>query len=378
MAERAGPLGGMARIPRRFRVVAAAFAVSLVALGLAACQPVKPPPPPPLVSTNPALFPGFQTSVADYVDRCDPNTPTDVNVNAPDGTTVSVNGSPPASGQFSVQVAQSVAARFTIVVTTNGNTTTHYVRCLPGDFPNWSVEKSGSTEAQFYATAMAQGGFGTPGYSVVFDSNGVPIWWLAPHPTFLLQPLPNKDFAVMNIGGGMQEYDLSGKLVRSLNAVGGPTDFHEVIQLPNGNYVMATAQNEPCNLSSWGLGTAETCIDHVFQEINPAAPTVPVWTWDTAAHIPVTETADAWINEQTSQSRTAYDPYHYNSIEYTGDGFILSFRHLDAVYKVDHTIAGNIQWKLGGKPHNGTSLTIVNDALGGARQPARRPSASRR
>jgi arylsulfotransferase ASST len=363
MAERAGPLGGIARTPRRFRVVAAALAVGLVALGLAACQPVKGPVTPPQISTNPALFPGFQTGVADYVNRCVPNTPTDVNVNAPDGTTVSVNGSPPASGQFSVQVAQGVGARFTIIVTTNGNSTTHYVRCLPSDFPNWSVEKTGPTQAQFYAAVLFEG-FVQPRYSVVFDSNGVPIWWLPRSPAFLLQPLSNNNFATMNISGGMQEYDLNGNVVRSLNTVGADADFHDVVRLPNGNYVMATAQNAPCNLSSWGLGVAETCIDHVFQEINPAAPTVPVWSWDTASHIPVTETADAWIAQQTSQTRTAYDPYHYNSVEYTGDGFILSFRHLDAVYKVDHTAQGTIQWKLGGKPRN-ESLTIQGDALGG-------------
>jgi len=350
--------------PKRSRVAAACLAATLVAIGLAACNPVKgPPPEPPVISTTPALFPAFQSDVFDYVNRCDPNTPTNVQVDAPAGTFVSVNGSPPSNGQFSVAVPQSIDEQFTIDVTIGGNTTTHHVRCLPTDFPTFTVQQNGPTQAQFYATSLVQG-FGSPNYPVVFDNNGVPVWWLPRKPTFLLQPFANGNFAVMNLGGGMEEYNLNGQKVRSVNAVGGPTDFHEVLLLQNGHYVMATAQNVPCVLTSWGLGaTSRTCIDHVFQEIDPASPTVPVWTWDTSAHIPVSETADAWIAEETSQARTAYDPWHYNSIESTGDGFILSFRHLDAVYRIDKTL-GTVVWKLGGKPRT-ESLSIVNDPLNG-------------
>jgi arylsulfotransferase ASST len=358
------------------RVSAACLAAALVALGLAACNPVKgPPPAPPIISTTPALFPGFQSDVFDYVNRCDPNTPTDVQVDAPAGTTVSVNGSPPSDGQFSVSVPQSIGKQFTIDVTTGGNTTTHHVRCLPTDFPAWTVEKNGPTQAEFYATALVQG-FGPPNYSVVFDNNGVPVWWLNKKPTFLLQPFTNGHFAVVNLGGGMEEYDLNGQKVRTVNTVAGPTDFHEVIRLSNGHYVMATAQNVPCNLLSWGFAPADamkTCIDHVFQEIDPATPTVPVWTWDTFPHIPVSETAPEWIAEQKNDVKNnVYDPYHYNAIEPINDGsdgFIFNFRHLDAAYRIskptDATgLTGPIQWKLGGTP-TGQSLTIQNDPSGG-------------
>lgn len=57
------------------------------------------------------------------------------------------------------------------------------------------------------------------------------------------------------------------------------------------------------------------------------------------------------------------DPWHYNSIEDTGDGFIISFRSLDAVYKIDKA-TGAIVWKLGGSARP-ESLTLVNDPLGG-------------
>lgn len=349
---------------RRFRFAAACAAVALLGLALVACNPVKQPAAPPVITTNPALFPGFDRGVSDYVDRCTPGTATNVQVNAPDGTVVSVNGSPPASGQFSIDVPQNVDQAFTITVTDGGGTTTHFVRCLPTDFPNFSVEKNGPTQAQFYATALVQG-FGTPDYSVVFDSNGVPVWWLPRKPTFLLQPFSNGHLAIVKLNGGMEEYSLDGTVKQSLNTVGANADFHDVVLLPNGNYVMATAQQISCDLSSWGLGPGKTCIDHVFQELDPKAPTVPVWTWDTFAHIPVSETAQEWIAEQTHDvTNGVYDPYHYNSIEPTSDGYILSFRHLDAIYRITGDAVGAVQWKLGGTPRT-ESLAIQNDPFGG-------------
>jgi hypothetical protein len=356
-------------VRRRRWGTSAALLAAIGALGLTACVSVKPPPEPSIITTNPGLFPGFQTGIFDYVNRCDPNTPTDVQVNAGPDTTVSVNGGPASNGTFSVPVNQAIGERFTIAVTINGNTTTHHVRCLPADFPPWTPQ-TGAPQSAFYATTLVEG-FGVPSYPVVFDTNGVPVWWLDRKPTFLLTPL-NKNFAVMNVGGGMQEYNLNGELEQSINAVGGSTDFHDVLRLSSGNYVVATIQPLPCNLLSWGLFATETCLNHVFQEINPSAPTVPVWTWDTFTHIPVTETTPSWIDQQTSEVRSQYDPYHYNSVEFTGDGFIISFRHLDAIYKINKT-TGLIEWKLGGTART-ESLDLGNDPGPSGQHDARRQS----
>jgi hypothetical protein len=374
---------GVGKVVRFRAVPVVVLGVVVVGLGLSACQPVKPPGPAPLVSTTPALFPGFQRNVFDYVNRCDPAKPTQVNVNAPDGTTVSVNGSPPQGGSFSVQVAQDIGLRFTIDVTTDGNTTSHFVRCLPTDFPQWTVQKNGTPQAAYYATALVQS-FPPSDYSMIFDTNGVPVWWLKGRkPTTLFTPLlsPNTNFAIMKLGGGgMEEYNLNGQLVRSLNTVGAGADFHDVILLPNGNYAMATEQNVPCNLSSWGWPAGDTglrmCINHVIQELTPQGVVVGV-PWDTMAHIPLSETADAWIAQQKepggfntcpTQTTGVCDPYHYNSIEDTGDGFIISYRHLNAVVRINKT-TGAIVWKLGGKPHmeglQNVSLQIKNDPLNG-------------
>ena len=83
-----------------------------------------------------------------------------------------------------------------------------------------------------------------------------------------------------------------------------------------------------------------------------------VWSWDAMDHIPIAETDPQWRNVVSNGS---YDAYHWNSIDPTGTGFILSFRHLDAVYNVDQT-TGNVVWKLGGSPRP-ESLAIQNDGV---------------
>jgi hypothetical protein len=339
------------------------LAVVLPALGLTACFPPKHGNP---AISAPGLYPAFQRAVVDYVDRCDPSTPTEVQVNAVEGDTVSVNGSPHQTGSFTVQVDQQVGESFPIEVTSDGTTTTHYVRCLPTDFPNWSAERAGTPQAAFYATTLIQG-FGPPNYSAIFDTNGVPVWWLEDRqPALLFTPLPNRNFAIVELGPvGMEEYDLNGNLVRTLNTVGAPDDFHDVILLPNGNYVMATAQNVPCDLSSWGLAGVQTCLNHVFQELTPLG--VLVGAWDTSLNIPVTETTQPWRQSELNDTLTPglYDPWHYNSVEFTGDGFIISFRHLDAIYKINSlTSTGSIVWKLSGTPRT-ESLTLVDDPFNG-------------
>jgi len=70
-----------------------------------------------------------------------------------------------------------------------------------------------------------------------------------------------------------------------------------------------------------------------------------VWEWRASDHIPLTETQYPWTTVKDNQGR--YDAYHWNSIEWTGDGFLVSFRHMNAVYKISRS-TGAIDWKLGG------------------------------
>lgn len=335
---------------RRSRTVLGTFAGAAVLLaGLVSCAPGF-----DMVRTDPGLYPIFQLGVIDYVNRCDPDQPTDVSVSAPDGTTVSIDGQTAQGGNFTAQVDQEVNERFTIVVSSAESTTTHHVRCLPLDFPEWEAERAGTPQATYYSTVIIEGF--QPNYPVIFDTNGVPVWWGERQPTFLNTPLANGNLATANIAGGIIERQLDGTPVRLLNADGEASDFHDIILLPNGNYVLASIERRACDLSPWGRGQGR-CIFHEFQEQTPDG--TVVWRWAPEDDIPLSETSVQWRSEQ--EANGTVDPWHYNSVEWTGDGFIVSFRHMDAIYKVDYN-SKNIVWKLGGSD-TPASLDVVGDPV---------------
>jgi Arylsulfotransferase (ASST) len=382
-----GQTGGSVNARARRRVLVCVAA--LVAVVGVACNPVKPPPEqqrgfPPfggLVETDPGLFPHFSTGVTDYVSRCDANTAVLFSVNAPADTTVSVDGQTPQSGQFNTATVRDFNQSFTIVVQgPSGPPTTHYVRCLPPGFPDWSAQRNGQTQAGFYLTSPT----GTP---VIFDNDGVPIWWwTGPNPGTSFSTFFDNGHVAWGIAGGapgqgglpandhFEEHALDGSLVQSFNTVNNPgeaSEGHDAARLPNGHYLLATSTDRPHeNLAvDWAdpnAPTDATIIDHKIQEIDPANPSVPVWSWDTRDHISPSETDPQWrqtvlaIGANTGQ----YDVYHWNSIEATPDGVILSYRHLDAVYRVEKS-SSNVVWKLGGSDRlDGTALNFQGDPIG--------------
>jgi hypothetical protein len=331
-------------------VLAVFVGTALLAAGLVGCAPGN-----QLVDTD-GLYPSFQHQVTDYVNRCNPDAPTEVTVGAPDGTTVSVAGQAPRGGTYTTTIEQEPNERFTLVVSRGTTVTRHHVRCLPPGFPSWSAHRSGTPQAAYYATVIGAGGF-EPHVPVLFDTNGVPVWWTNPEPTMLLNPFPNGHLATTFYNGAMLERRLDGTPVRLLDTQGATSDFHDVVLLPNGNYAMVTAEPRPCDLSAWGEGP-NTCQHHDVQELTPTGQVV--WNWRPEDHIPITETTPRW-RTATDPLRGLRDPWHWNSIEWTGDGFLLSFRHLDAIYKVDYATR-QIAWKLGGSSRP-ESLRVIGDPV---------------
>ncbi len=346
------------RRPRSRSVLVVAVSMALLALGLSACLP-PPPGTPTAITTDPALFPAFQAGVSDYVIRCDPNTPTAVHVATPNGTFVSVDGRYPRSGIFGESVSQGIGQRFTIAVTTDAahdTTTVYNVRCLPSDFPDWSTTHTGSTGAQWYITNPIASFAAV--YPMILDTNGVPVWWGPKQPGYFTTLLPDGNLGTV-VNGGVEERRLDGSLIRTVKTVSGPVDGHDALLLPNGDFVMVADVDRPgVDLSAIGGPASATLRDHVIEEIAPSDGHV-VWSWDVADHIPVTEMDPQWRAQYVVNGPAPYDVYHWNSIEATGSGFVVSFRHLDAVYKIDQA-SGDIVWKLGGSALP-QSLTVNND-----------------
>ena len=135
--------------------------------------------PAPDISTTPALFPAFNPTITDYVVRCTAGTPVQVDVTTPPGTEVQVDGQAPQGGSFTAHVVLAAGEGFRIRTSVLGTPTgTYHVRCLPHDFPNWTTQLSGVPQAEWYIVPARGTQMPALGYATIFDTNGVPVWWL--------------------------------------------------------------------------------------------------------------------------------------------------------------------------------------------------------
>jgi hypothetical protein len=144
--------------------------------------------------------------------------------------------------------------------------------------------------------------------------------------------------------------------------VNGDTDLHDLQLLPNGNYMVgAQVYESGVDLSAYGGPPDATVMEIEIEEVDPQGNLV--WSWDSADHIGLDETGRWWPHVISSPRVTgAYDVVHWNSVDVTNNALILSFRQLDAVYKIDRT-SGDVLWKLGGT-HTPQSLDVIGDPLG--------------
>jgi hypothetical protein len=336
------------------------------------------------ISSKPALRPAFDRDISDYVSRCPSDKPLRLSVRASDGDRVSVAGRKRRGGTFELRVSRRREGAFTIRVKSGERTTSHHVRCLPKDFPDWSFTSKGRAQAQWYV--IEPSGARTKGYIGIFDANGVPVWWrgassFAPWDGKLL---PDGNIAYARWVGdhfgvhdriAYEVWSPDGELVRVVRAVGNPTDTHDLQQLPNGNYLVLAYRRRCCaDLSSHGGPRKARVWDGEIQELTPGGKLV--WRWSTKGRIPLSWTTHAaepstgwWYQEihdtpnRPPPEGTAYDMVHLNSVEPDGDGLIVSARHIDAVFRIDRATK-RIDWKLGGTRVAGKSLTVQNAPSG--------------
>jgi hypothetical protein len=306
--------------------------------------------------------------VPDYVTRCDAGNPVQVAVDAPPGRAVAVDGAAAETGSFTRMVALAPGQSFSFASISTTKTTTYHVRCLPADFPQWSVDRSGPTQAQWFLTAnfAAQ-------YAIVFDGRGVPVWWFgAGHPVVDFKLLPNGHFSWWQRSfepgsvAGYLEHDLAGAPGPLMRTVTDRTDLHDQVLLPDGHYLMISYPiREHVDLSPYG-GPADARVeDSEVEELAPDG--TLLWSWNTRDHVGLDETSRWWPSvvsdpaDAPDGSGKVYDIAHMNAVEPHGDELVVSLRHTDAVYAIDRE-SGAIRWKLGGTP-TPESLSIENDPL---------------
>ena len=289
------------------------------------------------------LAPAFDATILDYTFDCSAERMLRIASPQP----FSVEGGAEVTGG----VTASVVAKANQAVHWTIAGTSYQARCLPLDFPKFTVTTTGRSTADWYATTP-----GNNSYAFFMNHDGVPVWWPATIFGVDLKVLsatsvamytqdssdcnPNcGSFHILNWDGGV-----SGKLY--------DLDFHDLVQRENGNYIGIRYVHRACSAFP-SIG----CTDGEIVERNSSSE--PLKVWSALDHIGILEYDRDFLATMGS------DIIHINSVAWDNGGVIFSARHTNAVYRIDWA-TGAITWKLGGTYVEGESLDIKGDPAYGA------------
>jgi hypothetical protein len=340
--------------------MAAALAVLIAGLSPASAGATPPKPADLNFSTAPSLFPSFRFDIRNYVVRCNDG-PVTVNGHTSPQWKAKVANYPYLSGDFTEAVPLSTGQSFTIDARRVGTSKTYsfYVRCLPDDFPTYTYTRSGPVSPKYFSANNFKTSLDKR-YGIIFDARGVPIWWIHA-PAGDPRVLPNGDVLWFNRAATPNQWEihrLDGSLVSTINTVGPNADPHDLQPTGNGDYLLgAYVRQSHVDTSAYGGSSDADVANAELQEVTPGGGLV--WDWKSQDQIALSETGRYWPWAINHPVPAGYDILHWNSIEPDGGSVIASFRHLDAVYKIQKS-TGNIAWKLGGTT-TGRSLTVTND-----------------
>jgi hypothetical protein len=344
---------------RTSRLILVATAALIVAAFFGARAEAQPPPSSEVNFSVPSLFPKFAPGIHDYVVRCN-DAPVTVTVHASVGWEVAVATNPFRSGDFSQVVPLGSGLEFTVTVRDVARTQLYryYVRCLPNSFPTYTFSRYGPVSPEYFSVDQE-----SSRYAIIFDNHGVPMWWYHTwaHAT---RVLPDGNVLWADPAVSSREWEihrLNGSLVRVLTAVGRRSNLHDLQFLANGDFLVDWPYvQRHVDTSAYGGSSDADVLNAQLEEVSPSG--ALVWSWKSLSHISLDETGRHWPSVIRTANSGVYDIVHWNSIEPAGGAVIASFRHLDAVYKIDQS-TGNIIWKLGGTS-TPRSLTVLNDRYG--------------
>ena len=327
----------------------------------------------------------FAGDAHDYTVHClaGTNTMTIHAVGAP-GTAVSIAPSSASAPSSSSRIVDATLAlhedeAFIVRAAVAGAAPEEYwVRCLPHDFPPIQVARTDAPSPGWYLTdaAFPASGSDQSRFLMILDNRSVPVWYhRVASPSIALTRMSDGNLAWTKLlglafgstpGGVFEIHSLDGTLVRSISTVGGPTDHHDIVELPYGNVVLATyvpRQHVDLTGLGAGYGSDELVYDNHLEEIRPDGSVA--WTWKSEDHIPIS--ASTFPQRFPGVAGLGVDLVHINSIHLADDGdLIVSARHTDTVYKIRRNLAGDIALRVGGRQ---SDVTFVDDPLGGfARQ----------
>ena len=368
---------------RRSDLVVTALVLSLA--GAATATPASASQSTPRLSiSSPTLTPRYTLNSSDFTVRC--SAPISVSVIAGNGVTVGLDGAAKRSGSFVRSISLKPGQAFRIRVSGRRAYESQTVRCLPDDFPLWSVSRSKAArpQAQWYIISpdlRAVAGNSLPGtgepYAVVVNSDGVPVWWMRDGAA---PPMDVKLVGRNRIAWSLFGYDtpirvrsFGGRILSTARPVDAIADFHEFQVTDDGGYLLVGNRLRDCpsnpsecvDLSKWGGPAQATILDNVIQKLDRSGKLL--WQWSTKGRIAAEEGA-RWITNPSARprvfpdGRTAYDIFHINAVAQDKGSILFSARHLDAAYKINLR-SGAIAWKLGGTARK-QSLRVTGNPEG--------------
>jgi len=311
-----------------------------------------------------SIKPRFAWSARDYAATCTDDSLA-LKIDGKRGWLTKLPGAKPARGDvdFDTAVSEGEDVDITFKRKRDGYTRRFHARCIPSDFPPYSFHRVAAGGPKLFSMQLGYG------FAAIFDRNGVPVWWyvadgepdnvqILADGTVAYAPVDIADYQT----GDYEIRTLKGRLLRVIKGTDGTiADIHDILLLPNGNYLIGAQAEYEDDLSAYGGPVDAKVVGIELQEITPKGELVS--TWRSRDHIGLEETGRWWDNEILDTE--PYDTSHWNSVELVGKHrMLLSFRHLDAIYMVDRR-SGDILWKLGGTA-TPESLDVIGDPEGDA------------
>ncbi|MFT4524346.1 MAG: hypothetical protein ACI85F_000487 [Bacteroidia bacterium] len=240
-------------------------------------------------------------------------------------------------------------------------------RPIPNGFPKYEFRQflQPTSETNYLTTPLYPSSVSTIRHISMMDENGYLKWYAGDGMEIFtnFEFHPGHDLFSYCALNDFTTYiwkfyvmDQAFNIIDSIVPVGEPVlDSHEFRILENGNYLIVGVTHTEENLSGYTFdgvpgGNPSVVKSFVIQEFENGN---LVFDWKSIDHIHPEEFIDSysfWFSD--------FDYAHGNAVEEDVDGnFLVSFRHLDAIYKIDRN-TGEVIWILGGKSNQ---FDFVND-----------------